>query len=109
MINTIKNIAGSLKNNITEFTRELIAIPSITGNEAQVIERIRKEMEKIRYNDIKIDEMGNLIGRIGNGDKILAIDGHVDTVEIGNPQNWKYNHSYRTFELKHRYWSSGSG
>ncbi len=91
MINTIKNIAGSLKNNITEFTRELIAIPSITGNEAQVIERIRKEMEKIRYNDIKIDEMGNLIGRIGNGDKILAIDGHVDTVEIGNPQNWKYD------------------
>ncbi len=91
MINIIKNMAGSLKNNITEFTRELIAIPSISGNETQVIERIRKEMEKIRYNDIEIDEMGNLIGRIGNGEKILAIDGHVDTVEIGNPQNWEYD------------------
>jgi putative selenium metabolism hydrolase len=29
-----------------------------------------------------------VIGRIGNGKKILAFDGHIDTVDIGNIANW---------------------
>jgi putative selenium metabolism hydrolase len=35
--------------------------------------------------------MGNVIGRIGRGKKILAIDGHMDTVDIGNPANWSFD------------------
>ncbi|MHA2203609.1 MAG: YgeY family selenium metabolism-linked hydrolase [Candidatus Hodarchaeales archaeon] len=86
----IKNTAKSFKQTVTDFTRELIAIPSTTGNEVHVIKRIKKEMEYIGYN-IQIDNMGNLLGKLGTGEKILAIDGHVDTVEVGDPQSWEYD------------------
>ncbi|MFX0124930.1 MAG: YgeY family selenium metabolism-linked hydrolase [Candidatus Hodarchaeota archaeon] len=94
----IKNTVKSLKQTVTDFTRELIAIPSTTGSEAEVIERIKKEMEKIGYDNIQIDSMGNLLGKIGTGKKILAIDGHVDTVEVGDPQSWEYNPFKGKFE-----------
>jgi putative selenium metabolism hydrolase len=33
--------------------------------------------------------MGNILGRIGSGPRVLALDGHVDTVDVGNPANWQ--------------------
>jgi putative selenium metabolism hydrolase len=33
--------------------------------------------------------MGNIIGRIGKGKHVIAMDAHVDTVDVGNPDNWK--------------------
>ncbi|MFX1285986.1 MAG: YgeY family selenium metabolism-linked hydrolase [Promethearchaeota archaeon] len=91
MKSSIKNTVKSLKQKVTEFTRELIAIPSMTGKEGNVIRRIKQEMEQIGYDDIQIDNMGNLLGKIGSGEKILAIDGHADTVEVGDPQSWEYD------------------
>jgi putative selenium metabolism hydrolase len=32
-----------------------------------------------------------VIGRIGNGKKIIAIDGHMDTVDMGNMDNWDFD------------------
>jgi len=91
MYDRIQNIAESLREDITDFTREIVSIPSVTGNEAEVIQRIKKEIEIIGYDEVRIDGMGNLIGRIGSGKKIIAIDGHVDTVETGNLKNWRYD------------------
>jgi len=34
--------------------------------------------------------LGNVIGRIGTGKKIIAIDGHIDVVNIGNKDNWTF-------------------
>ena len=33
--------------------------------------------------------LGNVIGWMGEGDKIIAIDSHIDTVGIGNIDNWE--------------------
>jgi len=84
----IASVADSLKNELVGFLRDSIAIPSFCGEEGAVIARIRQEMEKIGYEHIWIDPMGNLFGRIGSGSKILAFDGHCDTVGIGNRSNW---------------------
>ena len=32
--------------------------------------------------------MGNLLGRIGHGPRVIALDGHVDTVDVGDPALW---------------------
>jgi putative selenium metabolism hydrolase len=48
-------------------------------------------METIGYENIQIDGMGNLIGRIGSGKMILAIEGHADTVEVGNQDKWEFD------------------
>ena len=94
----IKKLAESLKADITNFTRDIVAIPSITGDEGPVIERIMDEMKKLGYEKIYIDGMGNLHGRIGTGERLLAIDGHVDTVEIGNIDSWHYDPFKGKFE-----------
>ena len=45
-------------------------------------------MEVNGADEVKIDGLGNVIGRLGKGSKIIAIDGHVDTVDTGNIDNW---------------------
>ncbi len=85
----ITQIAESLKEDVVKFLREIIAIPSMSGKEEAVIQRIKKEMEKIGYHNIQIDPLGNLLGIIGSGNRIIALDGHCDTVGVGNPDTWK--------------------
>jgi len=87
-MNDILSMAKTLEPELIKFLQEIIAIPSVCGDERAVIERIKIEMENIGYEEIRIDGLGNLLGRIGNGSKILAIDGHCDTVDVGNVENW---------------------
>ena len=47
-----------------------------------------QEMEKLGYDKVEFDKLGNVIGWMGTGDKIIAIDSHIDTVGIGNRENW---------------------
>lgn len=89
MNSDIASTAKSLTDDLLQFLRDIISIPSICGNEEPVIRRIKQEMEKIGYDKIWIDPMGNLFGQIGSGNRLLAFDGHCDTVDVGNPDNWK--------------------
>jgi putative selenium metabolism hydrolase len=86
-----KILAEAKKNEraVAGFLRDLIAIKSVSSQEGDVVARIKLEMEKCKYDEITIDPMGNIIGRIGHGKRILAFDAHVDTVDVGNPANWK--------------------
>jgi len=109
MFHDIQRLAHRYQDECVQFLLDLIAIPSLSGQEGKVIERIRREMEKFRYDEITIDPMGNLLGRIGSGETlalagqalagqalagqagraILALDAHVDTVDVGNVNLWK--------------------
>jgi putative selenium metabolism hydrolase len=89
MKDKIRSAAESLRDDITAFLREIIAIPSVCGNEGAVIARLQKAMEDFGYDEVYVDAFGNLIGRIGNGKKLIAMDGHADTVDVGNPDNWQ--------------------
>ncbi|MBI5215040.1 MAG: YgeY family selenium metabolism-linked hydrolase [Ignavibacteriae bacterium] len=73
---------------VAQFLRDIIAIKSLSSQEEQVIHRIKQEMEKCNFDEITIDGMGNILGRIGHGKHIIAMDAHVDTVDVGNPANW---------------------
>jgi putative selenium metabolism hydrolase len=70
------------------FLRDLIAIKSISSQEEHVIGRIEREMVASGYDEVRIDPMGNILGRVGSGPRVLALDAHVDTVDVGNPANW---------------------
>jgi len=39
----------------------------MSSQEGAVIQRIKQEMEKCNFDEITIDPMGNILGRIGNG------------------------------------------
>jgi len=87
----INELANTFTEKSVQFLRDIIAIPSTSCNEGPVIERIAQEMNDTGFEEVIIDPMGNVLGRIGNGKHIIAMDGHVDTVGIGNPANWKHD------------------
>jgi acetylornithine deacetylase/succinyl-diaminopimelate desuccinylase-like protein len=67
--------------------QDIIRIPSLSSEEGAVVERIREEMLRIGYDEVTVDPMGNVIGRIGSGPKVIAFDGHVDIVDVGDPKS----------------------
>ena len=89
MYEKILEQAKTHERNVAGFLRDLIAIKSVSSQEGAVIARIEQEMRASGYDEVRIDGMGNILGRVGNGSRVLALDAHVDTVDVGNPVNWK--------------------
>lgn len=79
------------EEDIIKFLRDLIAIKSTSMEEEDVIKRIKEEMEDLDFDEIIIDKMGNILGRVGNGQHSFAYDGHVDTVDVGQEDNWDFH------------------
>ncbi len=48
-------------------------------------------MEKVGFDKVEIDPMGNVLGYIGHGPRLVAMDAHIDTVGIGNIKNWDFD------------------
>ncbi|HWR41764.1 YgeY family selenium metabolism-linked hydrolase [Sporomusa sp.] len=93
----IMELAQKYEPEISKFLRDMIAIPSESCQEEKVILRIKEEMEKVGFDKVEIDPMGNILGYIGHGKHLIALDAHIDTVGIGNPENWKYD-PYKGYE-----------
>jgi putative selenium metabolism hydrolase len=93
----IKQAAGGYEAAMTKFLRDLIAIPGESAGEEKVIARIRQEMEALGFDKVEVDKMGNILGYMGSGDKIIAYDAHIDTVGIGNIANWTFD-PYQGYE-----------
>ncbi len=89
--------AESYKADMTKFLRDMIAIPSESCDEEKVVLRIKEEMEKVGFDKVDIDPMGNILGYIGHGKHIIAMDAHIDTVGVGNLDNWTFD-PYLGFE-----------
>jgi putative selenium metabolism hydrolase len=81
--------AKALEADILKFMQDIIRIPSLSSQEGAVVQRIREEMERLDYDEVSVDPMGNLLGRIGSGPRVIALDGHVDTVDVGDPSLWE--------------------
>ena len=80
----VLKMAKEEEKDLVEFLKDCVKFPHGSGKEGQVIARMKAEMEKIGYDEVKVDPLGNLFGRIGTGSRVLAIDGHCDVVDIGN-------------------------
>jgi len=93
----IKQAAENAKSEMSRFLREMISHPSESCEEEAVVRCIKAEMEKVGFDKVEIDGLGNVIGWMGEGEKIIAIDSHVDTVGIGNRANWKED-PYKGYE-----------
>ena len=87
----IQDRVADQREEIIQFMREIVAIPSFESKIGLVGERIQVEMKKLAYDEVRFDKMGNTIGRIGNGKRVIVFDTHVDTVGIGDPTAWKWD------------------
>ncbi len=87
MTSKLYQLAKDAEPDVVRFLGDIIAIPSLSGQEEDVVRRIEQEMERLEFDDAQIDPMGNLIGRVGSGPVQVALDAHVDTVDV-QPDNW---------------------
>jgi putative selenium metabolism hydrolase len=87
----ILELAKQYSPQMTAFLRDMIAIPSESGEEEAVIRRIQQEMEKVGFDRVKIDPMGNILGYLGHGKTLIAMDAHIDTVGVGERANWTFD------------------
>ncbi|MEM4726630.1 MAG: YgeY family selenium metabolism-linked hydrolase [Candidatus Bathyarchaeia archaeon] len=81
-----------LKDNephMIDFLRRLIETPSLSGHEEKLAELIVESMEILGY-DVTVDEMGSVIGTLGEGERPVIFDGHMDHVSEGSPKSWSH-------------------
>ncbi|MCX6246028.1 MAG: YgeY family selenium metabolism-linked hydrolase [Bacteroidetes bacterium] len=81
------NYAGYTATNLSK----LIQIKSLSTGEKAVAEELVRQMLEAGFDEARIDGLGNVIGRIGKGQKTIVFDGHIDTVDVGNAANWSFD------------------
>ncbi|HEY3383222.1 MAG TPA: YgeY family selenium metabolism-linked hydrolase [Vicinamibacterales bacterium] len=81
--------AAAYTGEMTTFLRDMIAIPSESAGERAVVACVAREMRRVGFDEVKIDGLGNVLGRVGEGPVVLAIDGHLDTVGVGDASTWR--------------------
>ena len=84
---SIRSRVAEQHDTILNFFREIVAIPSVMGQIRDVGLRVAEEMERLGFDEVRFDRMGNVLGRIGNGPRILLYDSHIDTVDVGDPSS----------------------
>jgi putative selenium metabolism hydrolase len=88
-----QNIAECVKDELINFTRNIVKIPSFTGQEKEVAEIILASLQRWGIEESWIDEIGNVVGVIrgsGKGPNIL-FNGHMDIAPIGRMGDWIYD------------------
>ncbi len=88
---TVLKKAQEYEQDMTRFLRDMVRLPSEGGEEGEVIQRIKQEMEAVGFDKIEIDKMGNIHGTIGSGKHLIAMDAHIDTVGVGDRDNWDFD------------------
>lgn len=99
--------AKELESEITGFLMELVRTPSHSGKEEQVIQVIKKEMERTGFDEVRIDGLGSIIGRIGSGPRLIAFDAHIDTVYPGDLAQWTFD-PFTPFVREGKVWGRGT-
>ena len=90
-IQTIHERVEAQREQIIQFLKDLCAIPSYDSQIRAVCERAAEEMHKLGFDEVWFDKMGNIIGRIGSGATKIVYDSHLDTVGIGDPDEWEWD------------------
>lgn len=74
------------------FAQDLIRIPSLSGAEGAVADRVLEEFHALGLSDVRRDSAGNVIGRVrGSGDgPTVLLNAHLDVVAEGDPAEWEY-------------------
>lgn len=94
-VNDIYGMSGEgvqkVTNDCVRFAQRLIQTPSMPGEEGAIADLIAGEMRGIGLDDVWMDEVGNVYGRLRGEDRALpalVLNTHLDHVDPGDPQLW---------------------
>jgi putative selenium metabolism hydrolase len=87
--NEIKQLAKKYREETANNLAKMIQVPGFSCTEKDRVQVIKKMCEDAGFDEVRIDGLGSLLARVGNGKKKLVIDAHIDTVGVGDPAQWK--------------------
>ena len=73
---------------LIEFYRQAVRTRSYSDEEGDVARLVLAKMEELDYDEAYIDPAGNVVGRVGNGPRVVHFDSHMDTVQVNDPEDW---------------------
>lgn len=77
---------------VIRLCRALIQAESLSGSEGKAVKVLEDAFHTMGYDSVEHDRYGNVIGCIRGkfpGPKLL-LDGHIDTVPVETPEQWKH-------------------
>lgn len=86
----IEALAEEMNQDMISFLSDLIRIQSYTSQEGPAVQRTLKELRKIGCDEVWMDSAGNALGRIGNGERVIIFNAHLDTNEVSDASNWPH-------------------
>ena len=102
-LESIRSKAKEYEPEMTAFLRAIVSNPGESCEEQEHASVIYNEMVKLGFDKVKIDPQGNVLGEMGSGKTLIAFDAHIDTVGIGNRENWRFD-PYQGFETDGRFY-----
>lgn len=76
-----------------ELLKRMVEVYSPSGQEGKLAQFLQDEMERLGF-DTHIDRVGNIVGRVGEGEREILLVGHMDTVAGKIPVEVKGNRLY---------------
>jgi succinyl-diaminopimelate desuccinylase len=91
-VGRLQKLATAQENRLVAFAQRLIQTPSLPGEEGDSAQLVRSEMQSLGYDDIWIDEVGNVVGVIRGtgGGRSVMFNTHLDHVDIGDGSGWQF-------------------
>jgi putative selenium metabolism hydrolase len=86
-VDAVKRYFEREKESLVAFLCELVEVESLTCHEGDAVELVRQKMMSMGYDEVRIDSVGNVVGRIGSGPRVLLFDAHLDVVDAEG-QDW---------------------
>ena len=78
-----------VSHDLLTLAQELVRIKSLSGRERQIARFIASKMEALGFDEVKIDRYGNVLGRVGEGERVILFDSHTDTVDVIDEGAWE--------------------
>jgi len=101
MFEALSRSVRAHRDDIVRFMREICAIPSMDAQIEAVGQRVAAEMRRLRFDEVRFDVMGNILGRVGPApsdkpttsgmSRVIVFDSHLDTVGIGDRSQWGWD------------------
>ena len=91
IISRLQEEVAAAEDDILTFFREIVAIPSTDSDIEAVGQRVSEELVKLGFDAVYVDRYGSIVGRMGEGERIILFDSHIDTVGIGSPEKWEWD------------------
>ena len=80
-------VTGKDVQELLHFYRSAVRTRSYFDEEGDIARLILEEMQRLGFDEAYIDSVGNVVGRVGSGKKVIY-DYHMDTVRVNEPEDW---------------------